>query len=328
MVSGEYVVLEGAPALVAAAAARAFATLTPRPTGASDRSPAQSAGSPDAHPLPPEAVLARRCAEAFFGALPPMDLAIDTSALRSDGRKLGLGSSAAAAAATVAAVAAAHGLDPSDPAIRARILPLALEGHAAIAPEGSGADVAASTLGGFVRVRRDGTHLDAARVEWPASLHLALVWTGHPARTSALVATVKSLAARDPDAYRRAITPLHEAAAALLDAIERGDVRAAIEHAAAHGDAMQLLGETAGAPIVTAELTKAATLARAVGGAAKPSGAGGGDVALAFLPNERAERELGDACALAGLTLLSLRLGDDGVRLESSAPAQPTASSS
>lgn len=324
MISGEYVVLEGAPALVAAAAARAQVTLAPRPPQTGDHSPTRPTGSPETPPLPPEALLARRCAEAIFGALPHMDLAIDTSALRSDGRKLGLGSSAAAAAGTVAAVAAAHGLDPSDPDVRARLLPIALEGHAAVAPDGSGADVAASTLGGFVRVRRDGPHLDAARVEWPAALHLALVWTGHPARTSDLVATVKALAARDPAAYRRAIAPLHEAAAALLVAIERADVPAAIDAAAAHADAMQLLGETAGAPIVTPELAKAAALARAVGGSAKPSGAGGGDVAIAFLPSERARLELDDACRVAGLTLLSLRLGDDGPRLES-APAAPAA---
>nr|MDQ3035714.1 hypothetical protein [Myxococcota bacterium] len=154
-----------------------------------------------------------------------------------------------------------------------------------------------------------------------ASLHLALVWTGHPARTSDLVATVKALAARDAAAYRRAIAPLHEAAAALLAAIEKNDAPAAIEAAAAHGDAMQLLGETAGAPIVTPELAKAATLARAVGGAAKPSGAGGGDVAIAFLPNTRAHVELAEGCRLAGLTLLPLRLGADGVRIDADAVA-------
>ncbi|UJR83867.1 hypothetical protein [Sandaracinus amylolyticus] len=322
MISGEYVVLEGAPALVAAAPARARVTLAARPTRTSDGSPPDPGRSPDAQPLPPEALLARTCAESVFGPLTrDMDLAIDTSALRHQGngegsRKLGLGSSAAAAAGTVAAVAAANGLDVSNPTVRARLLPIALDGHRAVAPEGSGADVAASTLGGFVRVRRDGEHLDAARIDWPASLHLALVWTGTPARTSDLVAKVKSLAARDATAYQRAITPLREAAATLLAAIERGDARGAIDAAAAHHDAMQLLGETAGAPIVTPELTKAAMIAHSIGGSAKPSGAGGGDVAIAFLPSESAIAELGDACRIAGLALLPLRLGDDGVRVD------------
>ena len=321
MVSGEYVVLEGAPAIVAAAPARAIVRLSPHPA---DGSPPPTGGSPDSPSLPPEALLSRRCAEASFGPAAfsghPMTLSVDTSALRSDGRKLGLGSSAAAAAATVAAVAAVHGLDPSDPAVRARLLPIALEGHRAVGPEGSGADVAASTLGGFVRFRRDRERvLEATCIEWPASLHVALIWTGTPARTSDLVAQVKSLAARDPRAYEHAISRLREAAATLLSAIERGDSKGAIEACAAHHDAMQLLGESAGAPIVTDSLHKAAAVAAAVGGAAKPSGAGGGDVAIAFLPSERARAELGDACRAAGLTLLPMMLGDEGPRIEPTA---------
>lgn len=315
MVSGEYVVLDGAPAIVAAAPARAIARLSPADA---DRSPGFASRSPEIAPLPPEALLSRHCAESFLGTLPKMELSIDTSALRSDGRKIGLGSSAAAAAATVAAIAAAHGRDPRDPLIRAELLPIALEGHRAIAPEGSGADVAASMLGGFVRFRRDRARvLEAAPLVFPnAAIELALIWTGTPARTSDLVAKVKELQSRDPSAYRRAIAPLHEAAAALLTAIERAEARAAIDACRAHHDAMQLLGEAAGASIVTASLHKAAAVAAAVGGAAKPSGAGGGDVAIAFLPSARARAELADACRAASLTLLPMELGADGPRLE------------
>lgn len=316
MISGEYVVLEGAPALVAAAAARAFVTLETGPGRAHDRSPDPNGPSPSSSELPPEVLLSRSCAERVLGALPVMALKLDTSALRSEGQKLGLGSSAAAAAATVAAVAGAHGEDLRDPELRQHLLVLALEGHASIAPEGSGADVAASTLGGFVRVQRDGSALDARSVEWPEGVHLALVWTGKPARTSDLVRMVKAFAARDASMYRRAIAPLHEASHGLLDAIERGDVSGAIACAAAHHDAMDQLGRTVGAPIVTSELTLANELARSVGGAAKPSGAGGGDVAIAFLRHEDARNELREACLARGLTLLSLELGDEGVRTE------------
>jgi phosphomevalonate kinase len=316
MVSGEYVVLEGAPALVAAAAARAFITLKPRPPVTHDRSPEPRTPSLGLPELPPEVLLSRSCAERIFGALAMTNLELDTSALRSEGQKLGLGSSAAAAAATVAAIASAHGQSLHDPEVRMRLLPLALEGHASIAPEGSGADVAASTLGGFVRVRREGKALDARPIEWPHGIRLCLVWTGKPARTSDLVRVVKSFAARDASGYRRAIEPLHEAAAELLSAVERGDVNAAIECAAAHHDAMDLLGRSAGAPIVTPELTLASELARSVGGAAKPSGAGGGDVAIAFLKSEDARHALSEACRERGLTVLSLGLGDEGVRTE------------
>jgi phosphomevalonate kinase len=324
MVSGEYVVLEGRPAVVAAASARVRVILSPR---RSDRSPIHSAGSLEVATLPPEALLARACAEQAFGALPSMDLAIDTRALRSGDRKFGLGSSAATAVGVAAAIAASHGHDPSDSEVRARLLPLALAAHRTIAPEGSGADVVASVFGGFVRVcrprrsspavsERDPTAVEVTPLDWPPSLLLALIWTGKPARTSELVGRVRDFAARDPGAYGRAMARLAEAASALLMAIERGDVGAAIEAAAAHGEAMARLGEAAGLPIVTAELARAADVARSVGGAAKPSGAGGGDVALAFLPGEAARTDLEAACREAGLIPLPLGLGDDGPRLE------------
>src|SRR5690606_39244631 len=89
MISGEYVVLDGVDALVAAVDARVMARLSPP---GSDGSPEEAPGSPRGGGLPPEAVLARRYAEHELGAV-PMGLTIDTSALRSGDRKLGLGSS-------------------------------------------------------------------------------------------------------------------------------------------------------------------------------------------------------------------------------------------
>ena len=70
-----------------------------------------------------------------------------------------------------------------DPAAHRRdILGWALDGHRAVAPEGSGADVAAATLGGVVRFRREAAR-DAAPVDWPEGLAIDVVWTGSPART-------------------------------------------------------------------------------------------------------------------------------------------------
>ena len=84
----------------------------------------------------------------------------------------------------------------------------------------------------------------------------------------------------------------------------------------AHGEAMGRLGASAGAPIVTAELDRVAQIARSCGGGAKPSGAGGGDVALAFFSDAERGARFETACEEAGFTLLSVALGADGVRSE------------
>lgn len=311
MISGEYVVLDGAEALVAAVDARAVARLSPP---RSDRSPDGDPGSPHREGLPPEAVLARSYAEQELGPV-PMELTIDTSALRAGDRKLGLGSSAAASAASAGAVLAYHGGDPARE--RPRILGWALAGHRAVAPQGSGADVAASTLGGVVRFQRD-TPEAASVVAWPEGLEVVVVWTGEPARTSDLLARVRGLADADRARYDAASAALRDAARALLSAVIEDDAAAAVRAAGAHGLAMERLGEEAGAPIVTEPLAVVAALAARSGGAAKPSGAGGGDVALAFFADPDAAARFRAECSSHGLTPLPLVIGAEGVRIDAS----------
>lgn len=313
MIAGEYVVLDGAESLVAAVGARVIALASPL---GSDGSPGSSPVSPGGAGLPPEAVLARSYAEAELGAA-PMELTIDTSALRHGDKKLGLGSSAAASAASAAAVLAWHGGDPA--AERRRVLGWALAGHRAVAPQGSGADVAASTLGGLVRFRRDAVE-EASSIAWPSTLHVVVVWTGEPARTSDLVAKVRALADADRPRYEQATAPLARAAEALLAAMIEGDAHGAVRAAGEHGRAMAGLGHAAGAPIMTPLLARVAALAEAHGGGAKPSGAGGGDVALAFFDDEDRAEAFRGACRLEGLALVPLAIGVEGVRVD--APAE------
>lgn len=305
VISGEYAVLTGTVAIVAAVDARARVRAWRGPEG-----------SDPAAPLPPEVVEARRVAEQHLGAVSDLHLALDTQALREGDRKYGLGSSAAAAAAAVGAVMDAHGLS-IDAAARRELLQLAHEGHRAVAPKGSGVDVAAASLGGFLRFRSDGAEIaEATPILWPAGLVPALVWTGTPARTSELVAQIDALRGRDPAAHARAIGAVAEAAERFAAALAASNVGEAIAALDAHGLAMGALGRAADAPIVTEALGRAADLARELGGAAKPSGAGGGDIAIALLPSVEAARELLRRAPEAGLTPLDLALGGEGVRVE------------
>jgi len=312
MVAGEYAVLSGTSALVLAVDARAIATLRPR--APSDRSPAPSADSPAPWPLPPEVLLTQDEAERALGA-PKMDLTIDTSALREGDRKLGLGSSAAGAVAAAAAVFATVGIDPAS--ARDRIFRTALAGHHSVAPHGSGADVAAAAHGGMLRYRRAGDDVEIESRAMPRSLRMLLAWTGTPVRTSELVDRVRALAARDTAAHRAAIAAIHDAAGALDRAIAKDDAAGMLEATRAHHDAMRSLGEKADAPIVTPSLAKLAEIAAAFGGASKPSGAGGGDVALLMTPNDVDVAALGVELGKNDLRLLNIALGAEGARAES-----------
>jgi phosphomevalonate kinase len=313
MVSGEYAVLDGAVAIVASVSARVYARLSPL---GSDSSASSQSRSPQTPALPQEAVLARRLAEERLGTV-NASLSIDASELRRSGQKLGLGSSAAAAAAAVGAVFAHHGRDFSTPEGQREVLELALAGHKAVAPEGSGADVAAASLGGFVRFRVAGGKLaEAERVAWPAQVVTRVVWTGKEARTSEFVRSVRAFEARDGQGFGRVRDTMLGEAERFASAISAADGREILAAAHAYGQAMGALGDAAGVSIVTPELAKIAELARQHGGAAKPSGAGGGDVALAFFTREADAQAFDAACLSAGLTPLDLGLGAQGVRCE------------
>ncbi len=301
MISGEYAVLDGALAVVAAAGARVYARW----------------GTERAAELPREAAATRRLAEQRVGPV-AAELSIDASELRRAGKKVGLGSSAAASAAVAGAVLASHGQDLRDPAVQRRAFELALAGHKAIAPEGSGADVAAAALGGFVRFRLVGAKAEAERVPFPDALETRVVWTGQEARTSEFVRAVRAFEARDGAGFTRIRDELRDQASRFAEAIARADLTSIVAATHAYGQAMGELGRLAGVPIVTRELAEIARLAEAHGGAAKPSGAGGGDVAIALFPTREGAAAFDRACAEARceprLERLDLTLGAPGVR--------------
>ena len=320
MVSGEYAVLEGAVAVVASVNVRAYARWRSQApdvsAGVGAGSPGPLGGSPQSGSLPPEAAQTRTLAEEAVGAV-QAELSIDASELRRSGRKLGLGSSAAAAAAAAGAVLASRGENLNDPKVQRRAFELALAGHKAIAPEGSGADVAAAALGGFVRFRLEqGQLAEAERIAWPAQVVTRVVWTGKEARTSEFVRAVRSFEGRDAAGYRRIRDSLHEHAAEFAEAIGRGAGAEIIAAAAGYGQTVGTLGSLAVVSIMTPELQQIADLAARYGGGAKPSGAGGGDVAIAFFANDSDALAFDAACVHGALEVLDLVLGAPGVRPE------------
>jgi len=262
--------------------------------------------------MPPEveATLAR--AKAICGDVRGV-LDVDASALRRDASKLGLGSSAAAAAAAAAAVFATHGHALDDPTVVRRVFDCALEGHASVAPQGSGVDVAASAFGGFLRFRRE-VEIELERLAAPSDLCIELVWTGHAARTSELVGKVFDLRERAPGDYRQRMESLNILASDFAEAFERGSASHVVRAAASYAAAMAALGEAAQAPIVDARLRQVAELAGRFSGSAKPCGAGGGDVAVAFFVDSEAASSFKLACEDEGLHPIEVSWGAPGVR--------------
>ncbi|MGD8823430.1 MAG: hypothetical protein PVI24_00540 [Myxococcales bacterium] len=295
LLCGEYAVLDGTPAIVSAVDRRAFVRWSHLEL-----------------PMPPEVAATLDLARKECGDVPGT-LQLDASALRLDRVKLGLGSSAAAAAATAAAVFATHGHDLADIESRNRIFDCAYRGHASIAPRGSGVDVAASTFGGFLRFARVDGQLEIRPLGCPSKLLLRLIWTGHASRTSELLAALRGFRDRDRGAYDALLARLGEIGSAFATAFEAGRARDVVCRATSYGEAMRELGDAARAPIVDVQLQRVADLAARFSGGAKPSGAGGGDVAVAFFTDADAASGFEMACKEEGLHPIDVLWGATGV---------------
>jgi len=217
--------------------------------------------------------------------------------------KLGLGSSAAVAAAATGAFFEWAGLPIESN--RDKVLEMASRAHrAAQGGRGSGADVVASVLGGTILFSRCA---EPARVEKSAATHV-IVWSGAPASTVDLVGAVERFAGTDPSSFGILMSEMRELASRIADLFEEGIAAGLPGLYDDYGELMKRLGEAAGVEIVTAAHRRIRKLARDLGGGAKPSGAGGGDCAIAAFDDPDAAKRFSDACRSEGLLIIDARI--------------------
>jgi phosphomevalonate kinase len=295
ILSGEYAVLHGAPAIAVAV----------------DRNVIAREGESEGEESP--FVRAAKSYAAKNGGAQLGPVRVDSSALYEGTEKLGLGSSAAVTAAVVglAMAKAERTLEPR------ALFAVADAAHAeAQGTRGSGVDVACSVYGGAIRFVRKNGDVDVRTVDLPDGVRLTFIWAGQPASTAELIGRVKALAESAPSRHEAAIRSLVSHAHAFATAVTANDPDGLIRAADAYGAAMAALGDAAGCEIVTRPHTQLAALARRHGGAGKPSGAGGGDLGVAFTIGNDATQKLRDDARAAGLTLLSLGAPAPGLRLE------------
>lgn len=308
IVSGEYAVLDGAPAVVLAVDRRATARVTTgMPRGSSPFLIAVAAE------------LAARKGDAHAAARVALDIACDSSAFYDGVTKLGLGSSAAV---TVAATALALGTMP--PA-RDEILAIAMAAHAnaqgARGARGSGADLAASTYGGTI-VFATGTPPTIVKKRWPPSVLLLPFFTGASADTATLVTRVNAARAARKTAVDAALVAIAEASQATANALSAPTdlaTTALLGALSLAGAAVDRLAIATGVSLVPDCVVAARSALARLGGTAKTTGAGGGDVGIAVIPTTADAAVAARLLLEAGCLPLRLALDDTGVDLRAAA---------
>ena len=193
------------------------------------------------------------------------------------------GSAAACVAAAVAGSLAAQA--PIDQAL----CELAVRVHQQVQGSGSGMDVRASFHGGLRRYQ--GVAISAPLPEQP----FVAVYSGASAKTGPRVQRYKAWSGRQA---------FVQDSAALVDLFGDEPCRAISQAYTL----LRAMAKQAGLAYDTPALSRISELAQVHGGAAKPSGAGGGDVAIALIPDPAARASFTAACALEGLTPVPIQL--------------------
>ncbi|AMT92553.1 phosphomevalonate kinase [Brevibacterium linens] len=268
------------------------------------------------------------------------DLEISSELNDADGRKFGLGSSAAVTVATIAALDEFYELGLT----LTERFKLAVLATIAISTKASGGDLAASTFGGWIRYSSpDRAALHAHReahgvvsamtcAEWagcsarrvtpPSSVDLLVGWTGSPASTEHLVKRVHTPSERADQAsteYSESTPapekprPLVSFAAEshtlvddLVAAFDADDAEASMTTIRSVRALLQRLSDSTGSLIETEALHDLCEIAETHGAAAKPSGAGGGDCGIALAHSHTEAQTILSGWEAAGIRPLDL----------------------
>ena len=207
-------------------------------------------------------------------------ISLDLSAFYAGRAKMGIGSSAAGAAAVSGLVKVIRDGSIGRRDVLAR---RCADLHRRLQDGlGSGADTAACCRGGVIRFRMPST---LRAVPAPAWLSIVAVVLGGGGRTRKILA---GHSRRYKDGDRRTLLNLEvfaEATHMVIEALEREDwhtLRLGVNLTAA---AYEELGDILGPELVTPLDRRAMSASRRLRGVSRPSGAGGGDLHIAFFPD-------------------------------------------
>ncbi|MTV81133.1 phosphomevalonate kinase [Secundilactobacillus folii] len=227
-------------------------------------------------------------------------LTVESDLDSQDGRKYGLGSSAAVTVATIKALCQFYDL----PMNHDKLFKLAAIAHFDVQGNGSLGDIAASVYGGWIAyhsfdrdwlklaekhynfaqlLSMDWPGLDIELLTPPADLRLLIGWTGTPASTSHLVDRVALNKAKQQQAYQEFLVKSKACLKRMIKGFRDQNLAAIQAEIALNRTLLNELDQFTHAHIETPLLKRLCEIAEDFGGIAKASGAGGGDCGIAII---------------------------------------------
>lgn len=255
------------------------------------------------------------------------DLLVTSELDSHDGKKFGLGSSAAVTVAVVKALGSFYGLNLS----KMDVYKLASIAHLSVQGNGSLGDIAASAFGGIIAYRspdrnwvfnmvRNHSLSKLLKLDWPnlrieplhlpKELEMVVGWTGSPASTSILVDRIALTKAQKVDKYQHFLKSSRQSVEQLIQGFRDNDAKMIKQMISSYRQVLTDLARFSDVHIETKMLTKLCDIAESLGGAAKTSGAGGGDCGIVISNKNLNIENLKSEWKKVGITPLQLKIGD------------------
>lgn len=252
-------------------------------------------------------------------------LTVESELDSSSGKKYGLGSSAAVTVATVRALLKYYEMDFSDELV----FKLSSLAHLTLNSNGSYGDIAAATYTGWLAyssfdrewvkeklphtsirelTQVEWPHLSIERLTPPNSLRLLIGWTGSPASTTQLVDQVKKKREAKAASYQQFLSDSKHCVETMVQAFREYDIIRIQEAIRENRRLLKTMSESTGVSIETPTLRALCELAETFHGAAKSSGAGGGDCGIALFDQKAGLLDLVSKWEEKGITLLPLQV--------------------
>lgn len=252
------------------------------------------------------------------GEIEPAVINIDTENFYhpGSGDKLGLGASAAITVTLLSALKEYIGKPLTGQALYQEAFPIH---KAAQGKLGSGSDIAASAVEGVIKYTVPQTTAEASNaiepIVWPEDLHVIPVWAGKSASTQDLVQQIRVYRDENPADYNKIMEPMIRLSEAGSSAFKSSDIEALLDIIPDYAALEQQLGEASKTDIVSEVHRNIAQVVHQAGGSYKPSGAGSGDMGVAFCNGIDSKMKVQKALQQSSFDIVDLSLQTDAQKV-------------
>lgn len=237
------------------------------------------------------------------------DLHVNSDLDSADGKKYGLGSSAAVTVATVKAILRFYNV----PFSNELVYKLSAISHYSVQGNGSAGDIAASVYGGWIAyqtfdkkwLKRELTQKSLSEVvdeAWPGlkiqlltppeGMNLLIGWSQKPASTSRLVDETNANKAALNVEYKQFLQQSRKCVLRMIDGFKQGNIDLIKMQIRENRKLLQHFAQINQIAIEIPRLSKLINIAESFGGAAKTSGAGNGDCGIVITDEQTNVNEL------------------------------------